>query len=120
MRTIEGIRPELIRLEEAINKLVQNSFYGHDLTAVECKIVSLPVKMRGLGLIIPSEIADSQYQSSKLITSPLSNAIIEQRKFTVEDKSEIKKRRKEVKCNVEHSHQLKLDELKCMLSEEKV
>ena len=75
--------------------------------------------MGGLGLIIPSEIADSQYQCSKLITFPLSNAIIEQRDFTVEAGSEIKKRR-EVNCNVVHSHQLKLDELKSMLYEEKV
>ena len=94
MRTIDGISQELIRLDEAINKLVQNLFYGHDVSAVDRKIISLPVRMEGLGLIIPSEIADSQYQRSTLITSPLSNVIIEQRDFTVEDNSEIKKKRR--------------------------
>ena len=77
MRTIDGISNLLIRLDVAVDKLLQNLFFGHDISPEERIMFSLPVKMGGLGFIIPSENSETQYNNSKSITSfypiPLSN-----------------------------------------------
>ena len=119
MRTIDGISELFTRLDYVVDKLVTNLFSGHDITAEERKMISLPVRMGGLVMTIPSEISDSQYENSKSITSPLSNTILEQRDLTDEDMHNIKKRKKEVKHGTERSNQSKLKEIIDTFSEEK-
>ena len=50
----------------------------------------------GVGMIITSEICETQFKNSESITSPLSNAIIKQRELTKEDKAATKERKTEV------------------------
>ena len=120
MRTIDGISNLLIRLDVAVDKLLQNLFFGHDISLEERIMFSLPVKMGGLGFIIPSEISETQYNNSKSITSSLSNTVVEQTHLTEEDRNNIKTRKNEVKREAERCRQVKLREVKEELSEEKL
>ena len=114
MRTVDGVSNLFTRLDRAIDTLIQNLFFGHKLSEEEREIVSLPVRMGGggVGMIIPSEICEIQFKNSESITSPLSNAIIEQRELTKEDKAATKERKTEVKRNTERANQDKLKEIK--------
>ena len=126
MRTVDGVSNLFTRLDRDIDKLIRNLFFGHELSEEERKIVPLPVRMGGGGgggvleMIIPSEICETQFKNSESITPPLSNAIIEQRELTKEDKAGTKERKTEVKRNTERANQDKLKEIKDKLSNERL
>ena len=66
MRTIPNISELLKRLDRAIDELIKIIFDNYDFNINERKLWSLPVRMGGLGLFIPSEISDEQYRYSGL------------------------------------------------------
>ena len=49
MRTVDGVNNLFTRLDRAIDKLIQNLFFGHELSEEERKIVYLPVRIGGGG-----------------------------------------------------------------------
>ena len=72
MRTITNISQHLKPLDKAIDEhLMKTLFRNHNINEFERSLFSLPVKMGGLGKIIPSEISDMQYKNSTYIYSSL-------------------------------------------------
>jgi hypothetical protein len=77
MRTIPDISDHLKRLDKAIDEhLLQHLVHNHNFNYSERQWYSLPARMGGLGIIIPSEISDLCYQSSKAVTANLVDRII--------------------------------------------
>ena len=75
MRTIPDIKTLLYPLDAAIDGLIESIFENYDFNPIERKLWSLPVRMGGLGLIIPSEVSDDQYANSRLINAKLSSKV---------------------------------------------
>ena len=51
-------------------------FQGYAFSATECVLFSLPAKYGGMGLIIPSEICQEEYENSQKITKESTNKVI--------------------------------------------
>ena len=85
MRTLPNISANLKRLDRAIDEyIIKALFNGVALSYTERIWLSLPPRLGGLGLCIPSEIADIYYQNSKDITTILVDKIVNQHKKTYE------------------------------------
>ena len=79
MRTIPNISEELKRLDKAIDEyLLYYILNGYKFTYTERLWFSLPPRLGGLGIIIPSEVSDTYYNNSKNVTAVLTNRIINQ------------------------------------------
>ena len=98
MRTLPNIKEQLVKLDKAINEsLLAALFKGRKLTDNERMLVSLPTRLGGLGIRIPSEISRNQYENSVLITRQLTEHIILQKERIEIDKEAIKDLIHEVK-----------------------
>ena len=60
------------------NKLIPALTDGRHVTDDERKLLSLPPRLGGMGLIMPSEMADEEFEFSTAATVDLTNAIKEQ------------------------------------------
>ena len=87
MRTIPDISEQLQPLDKAIDEFLSVLFQGREISRLERVIFSLPVRLGGLGIEIPSKISNIQYENSRLITKQLvdqimiqspSNTVVEQ------------------------------------------
>ena len=78
MRTIPDIKTLLYALDQAVDGFIKVIFENHEFNAIERKLWSLPVRMGGMGLPIPSEISDEQYNNSRLINAMLTSKVRDQ------------------------------------------
>ena len=79
MRTIPDIKGHMERLDEAINMhLVRHLVNNHTVTEMERIWFSLPARLGGLALNIPSELCDIYYHNSKKMTEVLTEGIVNQ------------------------------------------
>ena len=78
MRSLDGIATLFEPLETALTEVFIPSLLGKNITPLERKILSLPVRYGGLGLCNPVEIADLEYLASTRITAPIKEIIIQQ------------------------------------------
>ena len=79
LRTIPNITRHLKKLDDAIdNHLIKQLINNHTITDTDRQWFSLPARLGGLGINIPSEIADTYYSNSKLMTRNLVRQIIHQ------------------------------------------
>ena len=79
LRTIPDITGHIERLDEAIDKyLLRHVVNNHNFTEMERIWFSLPVRLGGLGINIPSELADVYYLNSKKMTEVLVEGIVNQ------------------------------------------
>ena len=104
MRTIPNIAQLLEPLEQIIRtKFIPALMEGRSVTDDERKLLSLPPRLGGMGIIIPSRISDREFEFSKIATELLSDAIILQHKelpanFEIksrEAKNQVRKLRRE-------------------------
>ena len=123
MRTIPNIARELTRLDDAINEnLIKYLVHqNHSITDLERTWFSLPPRMGGLGIRIPSEMADIYYQNSRRMTGILVNRIIHQHDKehvpeTIDNKSE--------KCKIQEEKNIreetKMNSVKVQLNPQKL
>ena len=101
-RTTPDISESLKRLEHSIKEsflpaIIDRAFGCDDKLR---EIFSLPARMGGLGVQNLAEISDAEYQYSRLVTKPLTEAIYEQaseyhenEEKLIEDKKEVSKAR---------------------------
>ena len=76
MRTIPDISELLKPLEDAIrHKLIPALTEGRSLSDDERALISLPVRLGGLGIINPTQISDEEFQNSTKMTDILTSAI---------------------------------------------
>ena len=78
LRTLQDIEDLLIPLERTVADMLIPSITGHTCTREERDLLALPVRMGGLGLINPSQVATFEYESSVKVTKPLVQQIVSQ------------------------------------------
>ena len=76
MRTNRGISHLLKPLDDAIDIFIKVLLQGYAFNSTECVLFSLPAKYGGMGLIIPSEICQEEYENSQKITKESTNKVI--------------------------------------------
>ena len=80
MRTTPNISNLLSPLEESIqHKLIPTITGRNAITDAERKLLALPCRLGGLGLIDPTSVSTTQYRDSEKITEPLVAIILEQK-----------------------------------------
>ena len=78
LRTLQDIEDLHIPLEQAFADMLIPSITGHTCTREERDLLALPVRMGGLGLINPSQVATFEYEASVKVTKPLVQQIVSQ------------------------------------------
>ena len=74
----EILRRFVVALDDAIDNYLIPSLFGCNVTPSEREILTLPIKLGGLGLRVFGESSNDCYKSSVAITKPLKNQIISQ------------------------------------------
>ena len=76
MRTSLCLSDHLQPLEDVIRSKLIPSILGREVSDFERELLALPIQQGGLGIIIPTKIANDQYTASKEISQPLIDSII--------------------------------------------
>ena len=115
MRTLTDLEDLLAPLERAIAEVLIPSITGHHCTQAERELLALPVRMGGMGLTNPSQVAASEYVASVNISGPLAQQIKSQ-VHKPPDENEMHAVQREM-CQVKNQClKEKLDEVKCSVS----
>ena len=77
-RTVPNISHLFEPLEEAIWHVLIPALIGRKISALERRIVALPVKLGGLGILNPTTTSDIEFNNSIKITANLTKIIIDQ------------------------------------------
>ena len=77
-RTVKDIGHLFQPLEDAIRNNLLPAICGRGLSDSERRLLALPYRYGGLGILIPTETADREYNASVRITSQLTDLICEQ------------------------------------------
>ena len=75
-RTVNGSGVFLQPLEDAIRHILIPAICGKEVTDLERRVLSMPYRQWGLGLLDPASNAQFEYESSVYITEPLTSVII--------------------------------------------
>ena len=108
MRTINCISYFMSQVEKIIKeKLIPALFDGFSIQEEFRKLLALPCKLGGIGIIDPTENANNENNNSRELKGQLTNSIKQQEHgYTVSDenikncKSSIKKKRKDKNLNI--------------------
>ena len=85
LRTLPDIECLLGPLERAIADSLIPVLTGHTCTDTERNLLALPVRMGGLGLVNPMELASPEYTASTKVTAPLVEQIVSQAHASPDD-----------------------------------
>ena len=85
LRTLPDIECLLGPLERAIADSLIPALTGHTCTDTERNLLALPVRMGGLGLVNPMELASPEYTASRKVTAPLVEQIVSQAHASPDD-----------------------------------
>ena len=77
MKTLPDIADLLEPIERAITEALIPAFTDRVITEAECKLLVLPVRMGGLGLIDPAKASPKEYEASVSVTGSLVRQIVE-------------------------------------------
>ena len=111
MRTIPDISMLLYPLDQAIDNFIKIIFDSHDFNIIERKLWSLPVRMGGMGIPIPSEISDMQYANSRSINEMLTSKVRDQKVIYEDVTTSVKHAKFAVKTEKAERNQKLLDEI---------
>ena len=112
MRTIPNIENQLKPLEEALNNLIQSLLDNYQCNGNQRNLISLPPKLGGLGIQIPSEISKIQYDNSKKVTKSLTDHITKQKEFLELDKMADRRLKEEIKAEKNKRNETRLQNIK--------
>ena len=97
-RTTPKISESMKSLEELIRSSLIPAIIGVPAVSDEMRLLlSQPARMGGMGFLNPSEESDFEYQSSKLITSQLTQAIFNQERVLQIDEEALRNSKAEVR-----------------------
>lgn len=119
MRTIPDISSHLKRLDKAIEEnVLKHVIHNHNFNYADRQWYSLPSRLGGLGIIIPSEISDICFQNSRNVTSKLVERIVRQHYPVIENEENANQRavKQEIKIEKGRREQEKLNYVKSTLS----
>ena len=97
MSTIPNINDHLKRLDSAIDDFTRIVLRGYQFNENERALFSLPVKLGGLGIIIPSKISNDQYENSRLITKELTKEVKNQQQISEIDQLKTRRLKQQIK-----------------------
>ena len=70
--TIRAIHKHLEKLDQAVDtKFIPTLADGHFCNEMERKLLSLPVKYGGIGVVMFCDIAENEYNNSRAVTASL-------------------------------------------------
>ena len=91
MRTVPDIRKHLEKLDQAVDaKFIPTLTDGHFCNEMERKLLSLPVKYGGMGIVTFCDIAENEYNNSRAVTASLIKFQLEQNTAYSVNREEIK------------------------------
>ena len=115
-RTLPNIEDLLEPLERAISDVLIPSMIDHNCTQLERDILSLPVRLGGLGITNPAQCSDAEFNASIKVTAPLAERIMSQT-HEPPDEMDVKKLQLNVKKEREERLLKQSDELRNFLPE---
>ena len=120
MRTIPNISHLLQKIDDVIlANFIPAITGGKNVSEIERKLLSLPVKLGGLGIPIFSEICETEYWNSLIITENLRNNIIQQnRQYEIDQ--DMQKKKNNIKCNRSKRNQKELENIRKDLNENQI
>ena len=77
-RTVPHISEAMEPLEHEIRQKLLPKMLGREISDLERDVLSLPIRLGGLGIGKPHEECQFEYTASKLITTELTKAIVDQ------------------------------------------
>ena len=111
-RTVPGISQYFVPLEEAIREKLIPAILGRKVTNIERTIISLPVRMGGLGIQNPVQTSDIEFHNSSQVTQNLTQLIMNQEtNFENYDEAEVAAVISRMKTEKEESFVSQLDEV---------
>ena len=120
MRTIPNISHLLQKIDDVIlANFIPAITAGKNVSEIERKLLSLPVKLGGLGIPIFSEICETEYSNSLIITENLRNNIIQQnRQYEIDQ--DMQKKKNNIKFNRSKRNQKELENIRKDLNENQI
>ena len=117
-RTIPNTKDYFVPLEETIRERLIPAIIGRRITDVERKLVSLPVRMGGLGIQDPTITADIEFRNSSFVTRNLTDLIQNQEtNLDNYDNAQVKTDILKMKAEKEQSLTERLEEVKNSVDE---
>ena len=108
MRTIPNISDDLKPLDDAIrNTFIKAVFNGYICNDIEMKLLALSIKFGGMGIVMPSEICDDEYQNSLKVIEHTKMKTI-QREMRYDHDTNSKKIKQNIKNSKRQKHQRNL------------
>ena len=108
---IPDISALLKRLDQAVDRLLKVLFDNYDFNDTERKLWLLPVRMGGLGVSIPSQISDKQYENSKMINEKLTSKVLDQQRVYEDISIDVNKAKSTIKGNKNKQYEKLLEEI---------
>ena len=120
MRTIPDISDQLNQLDELItSEFIPAITGGIHCSDIERKLLSLPSKLGGLGILIFTEISNQEYEYSLMLSKDLSTRIMKQ-EIQLSPETDVQNIKRKIKNQRLQKHQAKLENIRSYLTEEQI
>ena len=117
-RTVPNTKHFFAPLEEVIRNRLIPAIIGKNITDVERKLISLPVRLGGMGIQNPCDTADTEFRNSTHVTQNLTKLILDQETdLSNYDEVEVISLLKQLRTEKEENFIVQLDNLKAVLSD---
>ena len=121
MRTIPDLKEILLPFDQFIdNHFIPALTEGHALSGDERRLLSLPVRLGGLGIPIFSELCEKEFNNSLKATSRLRPKICSQQQIFIEDKAAERKIEAEIVLEREQGYKVILEDLRSRMDPDKL
>ena len=117
MRTIENVENFMLPFDKVIKqKLIPALFNDFQISEELRRLIALPCKLGGMGIINPVEFANEDYVNSRELTKKLTNLIIQQEHSYTVSADEIKEIRSKIQKKRMEKQQRTLSSLRDKMS----
>jgi len=116
MRTIPNVSILFKPLDFAIETFIKVLFQGYAFNVDERTLYSLPARLGGMGLIIPSKISDQEYENSREITKSTIEHVIGKTKIFKNNSQETTRLKGKIKNEKRKQSIAVLNELKTQIT----
>ena len=117
-RTVPNVSNFFEPLEGAIRHYLIPAIIGRKVSDLERRLISLPVRLGGLGIQNPMLTADTEFRNSTIVTENLTNLIINQEKdLSNYDACQVSEEIKKLKLEKEENLLMQLQEIKNLVDD---
>ena len=117
-RTVPDTKTFFAPLEEVIRNKLIPAIIGRNITDIERKLISLPVRLGGMGIQNPCDTADTEFRNSTQVTQNLTKLIMDQETdLSNYDELEVTSLLKRIRTEKEENFILQLENLNTVLSD---